>query len=185
MKRLFVAVKLIPDDNFLKSYYFLKNNLQTNIIKWVNPGSMHLTLKFLGETPDEKIKEIKRILKEFAQDKKAFNVWFDKCGIFGSSYKPRVIWFGASKNEEIKTLGNQLLDTFHEHGYTRDSQNFVPHLTVGRIKKITDKKSFQATLDKLKNERLQEFNIDEIILYQSILKPGGPAYIELELYNLL
>ncbi len=185
MKRLFVAVKLIPDDNFLKSYYFLKNNLQSNIIKWVKPGLMHLTLKFLGETPDEKIKEMKRILKEFAQDKKAFKVEFDKCGIFGSSYNPRVIWFGASNNEEIKTLGNQLLDKFHLYGYTRDSQNFVPHLTIGRIKKITDKKRFQATLDKLKNIRLQESDIDEVILYQSILKPGGPEYIELEKYRLL
>jgi 2'-5' RNA ligase len=184
MKRLFVAIKLIPDENFLKSYYFLKNNLQTDIIKWVKPDLMHLTLKFLGETPDEKIKEIKHILIGFSRNSKAFKVEFDKCGIFGSSYNPRVIWFGPSKNDEIKAFGIQLLEKFHEHGYIRDSQNFVPHLTIGRIKKTLNKNHFQQIIAKIKNGRIQEFHFKEIVLYQSILKPDGPIYIELGKYSL-
>ena len=88
MKRLFVAIKLKPDENFLRIYYFLKQNLKHDLIRWVEPDKLHLTLKFLGETPNEKIPQIKQLLSDFVKDKKRFEIIFDKVGIFGSSYNP-------------------------------------------------------------------------------------------------
>jgi len=185
MKRLFIAIKLIPDDNFLRIYNFLKQNLKHDLIKWVEPDKLHLTLKFLGETRYDKIPEIKYLLTEFVKGKNPVELNFDKVGIFGSSYDPKVIWFGISNNETIKQLGIELLQYFHENGFTQDRQNFVPHLTVGRIKKLVNKKYFQSVINKVKEEEIQNFNIKEIILYQSILKPTGPIYITLGKYELI
>ena len=184
MKRLFIAIKLTPDENFLRIYYSLRNNLKASLIKWVEPDKLHLTLKFLGETPNERITQIKQILTHFVEDKKEFEIAFDKVGIFGSSYNPRVIWFGLNNNHLIKEMGENLLQYFHENGFNRDRQNFVPHLTIGRIKKIENKKYFQTVIDKVKDENIQRFNIKEIVLYQSILKPTGPIYIELGEFEL-
>ncbi len=184
MKRLFVAIKLKPDENFLRIYYFLKQNLKHDLIRWVEPDKLHLTLKFLGETPNEKIPQIKQLLSDFVKDKKRFEIAFNKVGIFGSSYNPRVIWFGIKNNQQIKEMGENILLHFHENGFRSDRQNFVPHLTVGRIKKIENKKFFQSVIDKVKEEEIQKFDIEEIILYQSILKPTGPVYITLGRYRL-
>ena len=184
MKRLFVAIKLTPDENFLRIYNFLIHNLKHDIIKWVEPDKLHLTLKFLGETHNEKIPKIKQLLTEFVKGKSPLELNFDKVGIFGSSYDPRVIWFGINQNREIKEFGQNLLLHFHENGFKQDRQNFVPHLTVGRIKKLDTKKYFQSVIDKVKDENIQAFNINEIILYQSILKPTGPIYITLGKYEL-
>lgn len=184
MKRLFVAIKLQPDENFLSKYYFLRNSLKSSIIKWVEPDIMHLTLKFLGETPNNRIKSIKQILYIFSKNQKSMEIEFDQVGIFGSSYNPRVIWFGISDNEAIKQMGEKLLLSFHENGFTSDRQNFVPHLTIGRIKKIDNKKFFQQTINKVKDSKIQTFKIDEIILYQSILRPSGPEYIKLAGFKL-
>ncbi len=184
MKRLFVAIKLKPDENFLRIYYFLKQNLKHDLIKWVEPDKLHLTLKFLGKTPNEKIPRIKQILSDFIKDKSKFEIAFDKVGIFGSSYNPRVIWFGINNNQQIKDLGENLLQHFHENGFQQDRQNFVPHLTIGRIKKLENKKYFQSVIDKVKEENIQKFEIEKIILYQSILKPSEPVYIELGEFEL-
>lgn len=184
MKRLFVAIKLSPDENFLRIYDFLKQNLKQDLIKWVEPDKLHLTLKFLGETHNEKIPKIKQLLAEFVKGKLPLKLDFDKVGIFGSSYDPKVIWLGINQNEQIKEFGQNLLQYFHENGFQQDRQNFVPHLTVGRIKKLNNKKYFQSVIDKVKSENIQSFNIKEIILYQSILKPTGPIYISLGKYPL-
>lgn len=185
MKRLFVAIKLKPDENFLETYNFLKANLKQDLIKWVNPDVMHLTLKFLGPTPNEDIPKIKYVLENFCKKKPALNLQFDQTGIFGSSYDPRVIWFGIRNNIKIKSFGEDLLNLFHENGFKRDRQNFVPHLTIGRIKKINNKKYFQSIIDRVKDKKIQSFYVNEIILYQSIMKPEGPVYIELGKYNLV
>ena len=184
MKRLFIAIKIIPDENFLDIYNSLKNNLKTDLIKWVEPDKMHLTLKFLGETHEKEIPKIKQLLQDFTLTHSEFEISFDKVGIFGSSYNPRVIWFGMGNNEKIRSLGENLLNYFNENGYKRDRQNFVPHLTVGRIKKLENKKFFQKQIDKVKEKHLQTFSVSEIILFQSRLTPQGPIYTELGKFNL-
>lgn len=185
MKRLFVAIKLNPDKNFLETYNFLKKNLNQDSIKWVETDNLHLTLKFLGETQEDKIPQIKQILKYFVINKSPLNLKFDKVGIFGSAYNPRVIWFGINENTQIKDFGNELLNQFNENGFASDRQNFVPHLTVGRIKFLHNKKDFQSVIDQVKDKYIQSFNISEIVLFESILKPAGPVYKIIEKYEIV
>ena len=64
MKRLFAAIKVTPDENFLKIYYGLMKGLHFAKINWVKPENMHLTLKFFGETPEEKIELINNVISE-------------------------------------------------------------------------------------------------------------------------
>ncbi len=180
MKRLFVAVKLHPDENFLRVYYGLKRALHYEKIKWVEPENMHITLKFLGETPDSQIPVINRTLREVAGRHASFSFTLEKTGIFGSRYNPRVIWIGMQDAGEMKNLGEDILNSLHDAGFYRDRQNFVPHLTIGRIKHLENKKLFQKTIDKYKDTFLQQVTVDRFFLYQSILKRTGPVYIPLK-----
>ena len=185
MKRLFAAIKINPSEEFLKTNYGLKTNLRNDKIKWVNINNIHITLKFFGETPEDRISEIIDRLTAIAANHSIFTLDIRNIGIFGSSYKPKVIWFGIEENERLIKLAKEVLRGMDDIGFKQDRQNFVPHLTIGRIKFIDDKNQFQQIIDKYKFADIQKQEVSEFILYESILKPQGPEYNVIERFKLL
>ncbi len=176
MKRLFAAIKIYPSDTFLKMYYSLKTNLKNDRIKWVDTKNVHITLKFFGETAEDKIPGIISGLNDVASVHPSFGLKIENVGIFGSSYKPRVIWFGIREDQKLIELASDVLDAMDGIGFMRDRQNFVPHLTVGRIKFIDDKNRFRQIVDNYASKDIQEQKVSGFNLYESILKPQGPEY---------
>ena len=184
MKRLFAAVKIHPSAEFLKTYNSLKSGLHFAQITWVKPESIHVTLKFFGETEEKCIPEISSVLKEVALKHQPFASEIVNVGIFGSSYSPKVIWFGIDKSEPLKKLGFDVLQSVEKIGWEQDRQNFVPHLTIGRIKFIPDKQLFQSVIDAHKKTWMQEIQVSVFHLYESILLKEGPVYKVFESYKL-
>lgn len=185
MKRLFLAIKFIPDIELLRIYSELKQSLSHDKIRWVDPQNFHLTLKFFGSTPEDKIQLISRVVNDTVKSYNTLNLKIENIGIFGSRYKPRVIWFGITRNDQLIKLGNELLNNLNDVGFLRDRQNFVPHLTVGRIISIEDKALFNKKIQQFKNVFIQEFEIHELLLYERILKPAGPEYYKIESFPLI
>lgn len=184
MKRLFAAIKLSPSEEFLDILESLKFDLFDDQIKWVDENKMHLTLKFFGDTDEGKIPLICEILKNAAKLTGQFEIDIQRTGIFGSKYEPRVIWFGIEKSEELQALYFNITENLQKIGYIPDRQNFVPHLTIGRIKKIADKNFFQKVIDRHKEKFIQTEWVDEFFLIESILKREGPVYQLLETFEL-
>ena len=184
MKRLFAAVKIHPSTEFLKTYNSLKSGLRFCRITWVKPESIHITLKFFGETEERRIPDISRVLREVTLRHQPFASELVNVGIFGSSYSPKVIWFGIENAEPLKKLGKDVIQSCDAIGWEPDRQNFVPHLTIGRIKDVPDKLLFQRMIDAHKTDWLQEFSVAEFNLYESILLSEGPVYKVIESYVL-
>lgn len=185
MKRLFTAIKIVPDEDFLKIYYSLRHLLQNEKINWVEPDRLHFTLKFFGETPESKIENIKEVLKQVSDELIPFNITISKTNLFGSSYKPRVIWFGFEEEEQLKKIGEKIIMRLDDAGFPSDRQNFVPHLTIGRIKKIEHPIAFQKVIDKFRKIRLQKFEVKDFVLFESKLEQAGPVYLEIEKFHLV
>ncbi len=184
MKRLFAAVKIHPSPEFLETYNSLKSGLKFAEIKWVKPEIIHVTLKFFGETEEHRIPAIKKVLNEVAARHRPFSAQLAGVGIFGSAYDPRVIWFGLEEAGSLKALAEDVLASVEPIGWPRDRQNFVPHLTIARIKYVPDKRLFQQIIDQHKNDRFQELKVTEFHLYESILQREGPVYRVLDSFNL-
>jgi 2'-5' RNA ligase len=184
MKRLFAAIKIHPSEAFMARYYALKNSLKDEPIKWVDPDNIHITLKFFGETPEHHISAINQALKKAACEISPFKFSIRDTGIFGSSYNPKVIWFGIDPREEIIRLSESILEELEQIGIARDRQNFVPHLTIARIKNIEDKTFFQKVIDKNKEGFIQKEEVKFIHLFESILLPRGPKYSIIDSYAL-
>ena len=184
MKRLFVAVKIHPSAEFLKTYNSLKMGLKFSRITWVNPENIHITLKFFGETEEKWIPDISRVLKDVAARHNSFTCELVNVGIFGSSYSPKVIWFGIDRSEPLKKLGIDILQSVEAIGWEPDRQNFVPHLTIGRVKEVPDKHLFQRIIAEHKKTWMQEVSVQEFYLYESILNLQGPVYKVIESYKL-
>ncbi len=175
-KRLFAAIKIQPDSNFLELFENIKLNLKHEKIKWVETHNLHLTLKFFGETTADKILEISNAIESAVSDTETFLFDVEKTGIFGSKYQPKVIWAGIPNAEPIIQLENSIFKQVEKIGIYKDRQNFVPHLTLGRIKFLNDKNLFQEIISDFKEEYFQEVKVDSIYLFESILKKTGPKY---------
>lgn len=185
MKRLFVAIRIIPDKEFLRLIHSLETSLKYEKIKWVEDHNIHITLKFFGETEEKKIPGITAVLRNVASASKAFSFSLKNLGIFGSSYDPRVVWVGIEPYDELVTLINKLYQELKPLGFEPDRQNLVPHLTLGRIKNLKDKSLFQQTIDRFKSISSEALKVDSFILFESILKKEGPTYRSLELFPLI
>ena len=182
--RLFAAIKVLPDEAFLQQVRKFRDTLHRDKIKWVETNNIHITLKFFGETSQYQIPSIYKALSRVAVQTPSFSFHLEGLGIFGSRYQPRVIWAGINPYEDMLKLMRNTHDALFKEGFPRETQNSVPHLTLGRIKQIADKKWFDQSLDRFRNIRSEEQTIAEIVLFESILKPTGPVYHTLQTFPL-
>lgn len=182
MKRLFIATKISLDQNFLQLKEQLKRELCHDEITWVKEDVCHLTLRFLGSTPDSKIPAIKKSLALACQQTSPFYLNLNKLGAFGSRYKPEVLWLGFEDFQPYKQLFDLLEAQLLHHEFAPAYGNFVPHITLGRVKKVIHKPRFWQSVEKLKPTYQQCFHITEMTLYQSFLHKEGPEYKPLASY---
>lgn len=185
MKRLFAAIKILPEKALTDLILNMQKEMAFHRINWVLPENIHITLKFFGETPETQIPLIGKVLSEAVSTVSPFTMHLLGTGAFGSRYDPRVIWVGIQHAGPLTELAMNIKEGLKTIGMLPDRQNFVPHLTLGRIKMIADLKLFQKTMEKYRNVRLQNCTIDQLILYESILKREGPEYHALETYSLM
>ena len=158
--RLFVGVP-IPED--------IKQNIAgcqkklSGDISLVSLENLHFTLKFLGEVPETKVNSISERLSIIAKQHNQFTVSIKGVGSF-----PRVIWVEVESNEFIslvKDIQGSLMDIRKE-----DYDTIKLHLTIARIR------SGRVSVKNFANEDLGSFVVDRFVLYQSVLKSGGPIY---------
>jgi len=177
MKRLFIAIDIVPNHYFLRIATRLKSNsTKLDRINWVEMDLMHLTLKFLGETPVSKIPAIVQGMKSAAAGVSPFALKIGTIGAFGSRYHPRVLWLGIDKSEPLEDIYAQIQKEMWKIGFKFDFGNFVPHITLARINKIDDKHRFWDFIEKIQKPFIQKVEVNKIILYESILDERVPVY---------
>ena len=184
MKRLFIATKIELNEQYMSLMRQLQRQLSGDKIVWVDSQLQHLTLRFLGQTPDSQIPKLKKDLKEVANQTQAFTLNMDKLGIFGSKYAPSVIWLGFSEFEAYKMLFEKMEERILDLGFEPNHGNVVPHITLGRIKETQSKKYFWKVFENNYPTFSQSISINEITLFQSRLQPTGPIYTPLHTANL-
>ncbi len=176
MKRLFVAVKIHPDEKLLHAVQKIQQDCATEDIKWVKTDSLHITLKFLGDTPDKEVKPVQQLLAAALKDFRAFGFRVENMGYFGNSRFPRVLWLGIEEKPEWIELFDRVNDALTGYGKKEDPRAFKPHLTIGRVKSFRDVDTLFALEAEFAGVVFQEVTVSEVILFESFLKPTGPVY---------
>lgn len=177
MKRLFLAIPLGKQTSFIELSNALRKQLHFERINWVNQQNPHLTLKFIGHTPHDDISKIIEKMNEIIPQHSCFELCFDKTGIFGSRYEPRVLWLGMNEiPKELITLSEAVLDAFDTIGFERDRQNFVPHLSICRIKNLIDKIHFRKVIEAIEQKTYVQEAVTKITLFESILRSEGAIH---------
>lgn len=175
MRRVFIAVKIHAGESLRKLIATLKNDLADENIKWIDPDNIHVTLAFLGETEEEKIDDVKRLLRESCSGYGKFEFFLEGIGIFKSVINPRIIWVGTRASDELTNLNSTVNEGLKNIGFTIDERLFRPHVTIGRVKILKSTGQINALLEKYKASEIQKVPVDEVVLYESIL--GGPGAV--------
>ncbi len=156
-------------------------------IGWVGPDRMHFTLKFLGDTPQAQVSQLSEVARRVAQSHPPYQITVAGVGAFPNIRRPRIIWVGCSTGaEQLTALGTELDQALTEAKLTEpENRGFVPHLTLGRVRKGHNFDELAASLEELGDRVLGQMPVDHFILMHSDLQPGrAPVYTELNRFKL-
>lgn len=174
--RAFIAVQISSE---AKDHLFeLKKKVKDAKINWVHKKNLHLTLVFLGEMAEENLEELQKKLSTIKF--KPIKARLSELGFFPNQKQVKCLWVGLEPTNEINKL--QLLVDQETLGLAHNEQTFVSHITIGRLKGIKNKETFQKSLDEIEIEQIP-FTIDSFQLLTSKLTRTGPMYRVVEEYK--
>ena len=180
MIRSFIAVELPQETR--DALAFVQERLRQGgaRVRWLNPNSIHLTLKFLGNVATTQVDEIAAAAARELRDQQSLTLNVAGLGVFPNKRAPKIIWAGIQGEVERLSHVQGLLESALEKlGFPREQRAFRPHVTIGRIK---DRRRSQGLLQVMTSVQLPEcnsFDVDQIILYKSDLRPTGAIYTKL------
>jgi 2'-5' RNA ligase len=178
--RTFLAVELSKD--VAKELKKVQETLRGEIegVRWVQPGGIHLTLKFLGEVKPDHIEEIVRKAEEAVNGMGPFTIQIRGGGGFPNAQNPRVIWIGVEDQDgQLRELQTRIEREMEKIGFTREVRDYTPHLTLGRLRTGKRKGAIVQALKDIEHSELGTMGVEELILFQSELKPTGAEYTKL------
>lgn len=184
MRRVFIAVRTDPADDLMKMLSSIKDHTINDRIKWVDPSGFHITLVFLGEIPGARIRMLDRMLREKCTGFGNFDFVLSGAGVFGSRSDPKVLWVGISQAERLYSLYEIISERLMESRFEIEDRKFRPHLTIGRVKSVSDPEGLRSLMNKYDGREFQKVSVKEIILFESILQKAGPLYTPLAVYPL-
>lgn len=153
-------------------------------VSWVKPENIHLTIRFLGDVPTERIDSVREAAGRAALLVNSFEIEVGGAGCFPSKKNPRVLWIGlASITEPLKQLRRAVEDELAREGFAREERGFSPHLTIGRLRapRNAAKIAEELIIAGLEGEI---FRAEEVIVMRSDLSPGGSIYTTLAVIKL-
>ena len=185
--RAFIAIPLPKEvTNYLAEIISnLKLTFPDVSVKWVQPGKIHLTLKFLGNISNSTLHYLYEKLKTENQFS-PFSLTINKIGAFPSLFKPQVIWVGTSSHNTLIELTQFIEKSTSIVKNENETKSFSPHLTIARLRPGVKKDHFEIIKQELyRNKEIDSitFSISHFCIYQSILTSKGPIYSELRKYN--
>ncbi len=172
--RLFTAVDPSPEvvDNLTE----LLNRLRPAArLRWSQAEKLHLTLKFIGEFPAERLGGLQEILRA-APAPSPFEVAVRRVGFFPHARAPRVFWAGVEAPAELAKLAAAIDLAVEPLGISRDQRAYAPHFTLARISGRQPLDALHRAVEALPSVEFGSFRPDRFYLYESRPGPGGSVY---------
>jgi len=181
--RCFIAVEL-PEE--VKAGF---SRLQAQLkpgqfpVKWVNPYSIHLTLKFLGNVDADRTSQITEATAEAAQGVSPFNLEIKDLGVFPNPRRVQVIWVGISGEvDKLLQLQKDIESSLAKLNFAPESRAFTPHLTLARVRDRAspdERQKLGQLIAGTKFEAIYTFPVEAIRLMRSQLTREGAIHSQI------
>jgi 2'-5' RNA ligase len=174
--RAFFAVELPPQvrAELAASLEALRPELP-QAVRWIPDENLHLTLKFLGELPAERLPKLVGSVAGKLTSVEPFDAALGGLGAFPDARKARIVWVGVREGQPLLARIARKLDASAGRvGVERERRPFHAHLTIGRLRSPA-----RVPVERLAGPDLIPFLVEEVVLYESRLSPTGATYIPL------
>ena len=148
-------------------------------VKLVEPGNIHITLKFLGNTEEEYIEKIEEIMKNAVKETNSFEIQLKGAGVFPNQNYIKVAWIGIKNGEKIGEIAKKIDEKISELGFKKERRGFSAHLTIARVRSVKNKDKLLQIIEKYRDIEFAKIKVDSIILKKSELTSKGPIYTNL------
>ena len=157
-------------------------------ISWVQPTSIHLTIKFLGDIDEQLVAPMQDAMSEVVRGHCAIHVPLERLGVFPRLQQPRVLWVGPSEQWErgddakrLVSLHRAIDDCCGTLNLAMDERSWSPHLTLARVKEGGRSMGRLLAQSGVMDRPLAmgSLPVDAIVLIKSELKPTGSLYTTL------
>jgi len=176
MVRAFIGIDI--DEAVRQKLAAAQDQLQTTgaQLKLVEPPNIHVTMKFLGEVSEDRVGEIAEALKRAATGTGQFDIGVKGIGVFPNLRYIRVVWAGVAEgSDEVIGLHQGIDRELGLLGF-RSERDFVPHLTIARVKTAKQKERLAAFVKEMVDVEFGVTRAQAVELKQSTLTPKGPIY---------
>ncbi|MFP4105078.1 MAG: RNA 2',3'-cyclic phosphodiesterase [Phycisphaerae bacterium] len=147
-------------------------------MKFVAPENLHVTMKFLGDVPDEVVRDVCEAAERAATRLSPFDV-----SVSGLSFVPpkgrrlRMIWANVrDESGGLRRLFDELELELGELGYPPEPREFAPHVTLARVKVARDAGAVRAALSDVEQRDFGLVSVGNLTVYRSELTRRGPVY---------
>jgi 2'-5' RNA ligase len=173
--RAFIAVNLAA--SVIEEIAKVRSALQEakGDIRWTRIEGLHLTLKFLGDIARNQVEPILAVVREALQHQPPLQVIACGLGAFPSLRRPRVVWAGLS-GKGLKEVSEIVETTLMQLDFPPDEREFTPHLTLGRVRSQRGWERVLPVVKEYEQTYFGESTVNQVILYQSELRPEGAVY---------
>ena len=185
--RVFIAVEL--DDTLRRALQRVQEQLQDecrrrlvakDLVRWVAPQNIHLTLKFLGNAKRAQVDALRDAVRRAADSTSPFELTARGVGCFPNTRHPNNVWVGLTGAlDRAALLTQRIEDECAQLGFARDERGLTPHLTLGRIKRDASnaqRAAFGELVKTMPPETYGVIHARALALIASDLRPTGPVY---------
>jgi 2'-5' RNA ligase len=179
-RRLFIATPLSADavaavTDVVRTVRDLGLPAGARDVRWVRLDGLHLTQRFLGPTPDDRIEAAATAVRAAAIGVAPIAIQLGGAGRFPPRGRPRTLWIGLTLGvEELGALSRRVDDALAAAGWPRDDRSNHPHLTLARSDGVAAGSLVAERLATAMAGRLIDATLDRLVLFESVTG-GGPA----------
>src|SRR5277367_4684404 len=178
--RLFTGIDL-PDEVREKLARLLMLLRPCAHLKWSPVYNLHVTLKFIGEWPEEKLPQLEAILRGMAP-REPIAAEVKGLGWFPNPHHPRVFWVGVQGGDALPVLVKDINAGLTSLGIATEDRPFNAHLTLARIKEPAPLQALRSAIAELESVEYGAFEVDRFHLYRSQPGSAGSIYTKLSEY---
>ncbi|MBI1895194.1 MAG: RNA 2',3'-cyclic phosphodiesterase [Acidobacteria bacterium] len=175
--RLFTGIAL-PRDVIANLERLLDRLRPAAQIKWSAAYNLHITTKFIGEWPEQRVPELVETLRPLSAAA-PIDVSIGGMGWFPNPHSPRVLWLGIQASESLGALARATDEALAAIGVPKEDRKFSPHLTLGRIKDPVPLVTLRKAIAEMPPVEFGSFVADRFHLYRSVPGPAGSIYTQL------
>lgn len=180
--RTFIAIEL--DDELKTNLGLLQDRLRNLMaprsVRWVQPQGIHLTLKFLGDTPVAKVEDVQAALMRAAAQARPFTISVGGVGCFPNTRRPRVVWVGIQEvTGALVQLRNAIEAQVAPLGFPTEKRAFHPHFTLGRVQRYASPSEVREIGQVVATSAvgtIDEMAVASVLYIKSDLRPSGAVY---------